>query len=506
MAHGRSETMGKPKNEYTFILLDASKTMDQESISIIREDDEDKKKKKDKDKKRKGDVLTRFEAAIEASKTIVLTKKRNVETDKFGIIVYDEKESHLVMELTNKHDQLVSALDSLLTNRNAGTSTTKKGGLEGALGTSIQEFAKALKFVGNLMLRVFILTDDMHREGITAEEKKFTEISRDIGVYIDILYFGTNPENKGVDEDADADGFFVDETVDDTGLSFHPVDNESLSTEDRSVLEDQGLLIPGLTPKQKAGGSTPVPAKRKKLHKDIRMIADLTDGMFYNGDQNTATINKWARKLGDIKDLEEGLDVFESPPVRRKRLMAAIAEQLQTLDVTEIQAIAQGKSQTKCNICFKKDNPTTFRRCSYCKREMHLSCVMKWAEQDQDKEESFIFRCPFCFHLLKVDPSLTKLMDLQTMRANVAKMQEQKAGTKPRDARASCLEPSEILAIFDPCNVCGSLLEPEDCVYQCSNCKAVYHNRCFNATQERPGEFFCRKCGFKFTQIDPPNR
>jgi len=131
---------------------------------------------------------------------------------------------------------------------------------------------------------------------------------------------------------------------------------------------------------------------------------------------------------------------------------------------------------------------------------------MKWAEQDQDKEESFIFRCPFCFHLLKVDPSITKLMDLQTMRANVAKMQESKAAGKPREASANCLQPDEIQAVFDPCNVCGSLLEPEDCVYQCSNCKTVYHNRCFNATQEKPGEFFCRKCGYKFSHIEPPNR
>jgi len=499
--------MGKPKNEFTFLLIDASETMNQQSIVVSREEEEDKKKKKEKDKRRSGDKLSRFEAAIEACKTIVLTKKRNVETDKFGIIVYDDRESRLVMELSNNHDQLIAKLDSLLANKNVGTSATKKGGLEGALGLSIQEFAKALKFIGNLMLRVFILTDDMHREGISAEEKKYTEISRDIGVYVDILYLGSDPENKGIDEEADADGFFADEHADDSSLSFYSIGGgDALSAEDRATLEDQGLLIPGLKPMQKSGGPAQNVARKKRMHKDVRMIADLTDGMFYNADQNTATLNKWARKLGDIKDLEEGLEVFESAPVRHKKLMAAIAEQLQMLDVTEIQAIAQGKSQIKCNICFKKDNPTTMRRCSYCKREMHLSCVMKWAEQDQDKEESFIFRCPFCFHLLKVDPSITKLMDLQTMRANVAKMQESKAAGKPREASANCLQPDEIQAVFDPCNVCGSLLEPEDCVYQCSNCKTVYHNRCFNATQEKPGEFFCRKCGYKFSHIEPPNR
>jgi hypothetical protein len=488
--------LGKPKNEYCILLINTTSTMNQETIVIEKDETDDKKKKKDKDKKKGG---------------IVLTKKRNVETDKLAIISYNDKESRLVMELSNHHDQLVQAIDSIGsgTSRPTTEGTTKKGGLEGALGLCIQEFAKALKFIGNIMLRVFILTDDMHRQGISSDEKKYTEISRDIGVYVDILYFGSDPENKGVDSEADADGFFVDEAADEAGhLRFDSgAGSEPLSVDDRSVLEGQGLLIPGLKPMHKPGTSgAPVPAKRKKMHKDIRMIVELTDGMFYNGQQNTVIINKWARKLGDIKDLEEGLEVFESPPVRKKKLLAAIAEELLPLDVGEIQAISQGKSQTKCNICFKKDNPTTFRLCSYCKREMHLSCVMKWAEQDQEKEESFIFRCPFCFHLLKVDPSITKLMDLQTMRANVAKLQESKTAGKPRDAIAVCLEPSQILSIIEPCNVCGSLLEEEDCVYQCSNCKAAYHNKCFGSTQEKPGEFYCRKCGFKFTHVDPPNR
>ena len=483
--------------------------MNQGTIAVSKDQEEDDKKKKDKDKK-KGkmpDRLSRFQAAIEASKTIVLTKKRIVETDKFGIIEYNNSQSRLVQELTNSHDQLLKALDSMAVHKEGGTDA-KKGGLAGALGLAIQEFAKQLKFVGNLMLRIFIITDDMHREGITADEKRYTEINRDIGVYIDILYLGSDPENKGVDEDADADGFFVEEKPEESsGLQFDlKADDEVLSADDRTLLESEGLLIPGIKPAVKKPGAPAAPVKKKKQHKDLRVIAEMTDGAFYNGEQNTATINKHARKLGDIKDLEEGLEVFESPPVRKKKLMAAIAEQLLPLDITEIQAISQGKAKEdlKCNICFKKDNPITLRRCSYCKREMHLACVMKWAEQDQqDKVESFIFRCPFCFHLLKVDPSISKLMDLQTMRANVAKMQDSKA--KPREANAACLPPETIVSLTDPCEVCGVLLEEDDCVYQCSNCKAAYHNRCFGSTQEK-NEYFCRRCGFKFVHIDTPTR
>jgi len=502
--------LGKPKNEYTFLLIDTSDTMNQGTIAVSKDQEEEEKKKKDKDKK-KGklpDRLSRFQAAIEACKTIVLTKKRIVETDKFGIIEYNNNQSRLVQELSNSHEQLIRVLDSMA-NRKEGGTDANKGGLTGALGLAIQEFAKQLKFVGNLMLRIFILTDDMHREGITADEKKYTEINRDIGVYIDILYFGSDPENKGVDVDADADGFFSEEKSEDTsGLQFDlKAGDETISAEDRELLESEGLLIPGIKPAVKPSKTPAMAAKKKKQYKDIRLIAALTDGAFFNGEQNTATIAKFARKLGDIKDLEEGLEVFESPPVRKKKLMAAIAEQLLPLDITEIQAISQGKAkqELKCNICFKKDNPITLRRCSYCKREMHLACVMKWAEQDQqDKVESFIFRCPFCFHLLKVDPSITKLMDLQTMRANIAKMQDTKA--KPHEANATCMSSEDILALTDPCEVCGVLLEEDDCVYQCSNCKAAYHNRCFGSTQEKQGESFCRRCGFRFVHIDTPTR
>lgn len=502
--------MGKPKNEYTFLLINTSDTMNQGTITVSKEQDDDDKKKKDKDKKKVKlpDRYSRLQAAIEASKTIVLTKKRIVETDQFGIIEYNTDQSRLVQELTNNHDQLLKALDSMAIHKEGGT-PAKKSGLAHALGLAIQEFAKQLKFVGNLMLRIFILTDDMHREGITADEIKYTEINRDIGVYIDILYFGSDPENKGVDEDADADGFFVEEKPDDAGglqFSLKP-GKDVLSADERDLLESEGLLIPGIKPGAKKTSTPAEPVKRKKHYKDIRLIAELTDGAFYNGEQKTATINKFARKLGDIKDLEEGLQVFESPPVRKKKLMAAIAEQLLPLDITEIQAISQGKAKEdlKCNICFKKDNPITLRRCSYCKREMHLACVMKWAEQDQqDKVESFIFRCPFCFHLLKVDPSITKLMDLQTMRANIAKIQDTKA--KPHEANATCLPADAILALPDPCEVCGVLLEEDDCVYQCSNCKAAYHNRCFGSTQEKQGESFCRRCGFRFVHIDTPTR
>jgi predicted RNA-binding Zn-ribbon protein involved in translation (DUF1610 family) len=475
--------------------------MSKKSILVLEEEKDDKNKKdKDKDKKKdkKGGVspktITRFDAAISACKTTVLAKKRNVETDKFGIITFNEKDAKFVLELTNNHDQILKSLDGIRLVPSGKPDASRA--LRGALALSIQEFANTLKFVGNLMLRVFVLTDDMAPEGITTEEKRLVKISRDIGVYIDILYFGPKPDNIGADEDADASGFFSDdsngtETKDD-GLSF------VLKTdEERQRLEEEGVLLPGVTPESK--GKYKPAMRKKKMHTDIRALADLTDGTFFDGQENSVTIAKWARKLGDIKDLEEGLDAFESAPIRKNKLMSAIAEQLAPLDLAEMQSEIEGKSDLKCQICFKKEDSSgapfyaTGRKCSYCKRTMHLSCAQKWAQQDQNREEDeFIFRCPFCFHLLKVDPKVSKLMDLQTVRANQKKLETQKM--KVVEAFAVQLTPDQILQLYNPCEVCGVLLDENDTVYQCSSCGAAYHQKCFEETVAN-NDYFCRKCG-----------
>lgn len=512
--------MGKPDNEYTFMLIDASDSMFERSIAFVENEESGKKKKKKKKKKKGGplDYITRYEAAIEASKIIVKTKKNIVDTDRFGIIVFNDKGARLVQEITNDHDILLQKLDSLqssLYNEQQNLANGNKG-LRSALALTIQEFAKQLKFIGNLMLRIFILSDDMHYEGISQEERKLTEVARDIGVYIDILHFGLHPENMGIDEEADAAGYFKDETFEasgDGGLgldftldgsTFGPGTTTSM---DKSELADKGLILPGIQPEDPTSTATrPTPvnhssSSNRLTYKDIRLISTMTDGLFLDGQQNTAKVYQHAKKLGDIKDLEEGLGAFESPPVRKKKLMSAIAEELVPLGLGEMQDELEGKSDLKCQICFQKQDPhgvpfyASGRRCSYCQREMHMACAAKWAAQDQGSEETFIFRCPFCFHLLKVDPAVSKLMDLQIIRQNIAKKEASRQNKM--ETFASILQPSQILNLIEPCNVCGVLLEDDDMVYQCNNCGAAYHEKCFKATLEE-NELHCRKCGYLF--------
>lgn len=523
--HNGIAAMGKPDNEYTFLLIDCSNSMMKPSILHEEEKSGKKKKKKKKKKKNKGEAefIPRLNAAILASEKIINTKKRKIETDKFGIIVYNDNEAKVVQELTNDHDALIQSLHDMVMETERAESNQKK--LTGAFALVIQQFANQLKFVGNIMLRVFILTDDL--DELTSQEIRLTEIARDIGVYVDILYlgpiiedngFGTSStmELEGIDEDIDADGYFIDReemSQEDVSLDFALDDSNSSSGKnvDKDLLEEKGLLIPGLEPEtlevdKKRTKQTSTAKKKKFVFKDTRLIAQMTDGLFLAGKENMEIIMQHAVKLGDIKDLEEGLGAFESAPVRKKKLMSAIAEELVPLGISELQDALEGKSNLKCNICFQEKSPNggpfyaTGRRCSYCSRTMHLECAAKWAEQDQGSEESFIFRCPFCFHLLKVDPSVSKLMDLQIIRQNVARMEAEKKH-KPKQALAKRLTPAQILELVEPCEVCGVILETEDKGLQCSNCGAVYHEKCFNRMLEQ-NELHCRRCGYEFSSWD----
>ncbi len=59
------------------------------------------------------------------------------------------------------------------------------------------------------------------------------------------------------------------------------------------------------------------------------------------------------------------------------------------------------KTGTKCQICFNSEPQSELRQCPNCKNVLHLPCAGKWAE-NQNLGFPNVFRCPFCFFLLKV--------------------------------------------------------------------------------------------------------
>ncbi len=63
--------------------------------------------------------------------------------------------------------------------------------------------------------------------------------------------------------------------------------------------------------------------------------------------------------------------------------------------------VSAEKTGTKCQVCFSVEPVADLRQCPNCKNVLHLPCAGKWAE-NQNLGFPNVFRCPFCFFLLKV--------------------------------------------------------------------------------------------------------
>ncbi len=78
---------------------------------------------------------------------------------------------------------------------------------------------------------------------------------------------------------------------------------------------------------------------------------------------------------------------------KQKNFLEIIAADLVT--------VSAEKTGTKCQICFSIEPVSEIRQCPNCKNVLHLPCAGKWAE-NQNLGFPNVFRCPFCFFLLKV--------------------------------------------------------------------------------------------------------
>ena len=123
---------------------------------------------------------------------------------------------------------------------------------------------------------------------------------------------------------------------------------------------------------------------------------------------------------------------------------------------------------------------------------MHLSCAALWAKKTEYKKN--VFRCPFCYFLLKIPSSVSKLIEeyekkekkihiIEDMDTNTAKME---------------LVPSDkVDEINASCSYCHNIFLGQYPVYQCSHCGAYYHKPCLEKMFKEIHA--CRYCGNNFT-------
>jgi len=128
-------------------------------------------------------------------------------------------------------------------------------------------------------------------------------------------------------------------------------------------------------------------------------------------------------KYFQIKNSTEFREVIEVISKKKKVLLKQYistreyTEEKQFLEIiaSDMEKITDiiDDTELKCQICFQKgcscdiiDDYQHIRRCPNCKKVLHLCCSGKWAEQQNSKSNFIgfpnVFRCPFCFYLLKV--------------------------------------------------------------------------------------------------------
>ena len=166
------------------------------------------------------------------------------------------------------------------------------------------------------------------------------------------------------------------------------------------------------------------------------------------------------------------------------------------LDIRLMMAV-DGKGQEKCQICHSAKSPVTNsdfysegRYCPSCDRPMHISCAAMWAQKTEYKDN--VFRCPFCYFLLELPPSASKIIQEREGSEPKIKLlsQDNKNGTT-----MILIERELISKINASCSYCRSIFLGDYNVFQCDNCGAYYHEPCLEKMNQEIRA--CRNCGSK---------
>lgn len=229
----------------------------------------------------------------------------------------------------------------------------------------------------------------------------------------------------------------------------------------------------------------------------LNQIAKGTGGQFgfFN---NSKALSNAGKSFASKKEFKESIDYF-SPSKDKKEapLLGEIALALRRPTVLDIRLMMSDNDRfgEKCQICHSVKSPITEadfysegRYCPSCDRPMHLSCAAMWAKKTEEKEN--IFRCPFCFFLLELPASFSKL--IEEKEENTPKVRLIDEGGE-KTTKLIQIPNEKIHEINVSCSYCHSIFLGEYEVYKCEKCGAFYHAPCLEKVmKELKG---CRNCG-----------
>jgi hypothetical protein len=234
----------------------------------------------------------------------------------------------------------------------------------------------------------------------------------------------------------------------------------------------------------------------------LKNIAKITGGNYGFFNNSKALLNAGA-SYASKKELKESTDYFD--PDKKSEmapLISEIALQLRRPNVLDIRLMMNRKErgQEKCQICHSvkaqitgADFYSEGRYCPSCERPMHLSCVAMWAKKTEYKEN--VFRCPFCFFLLELPASASKLVEerVEVEEPKIKLIDESGINV----TKMTQIPELEIDNIDASCTFCHSIFLGDYKVFQCDKCGAYYHEPCLNKMQNEINA--CRNCGAQIT-------
>ncbi|MHA1729673.1 MAG: vWA domain-containing protein [Promethearchaeota archaeon] len=302
--------------------------------------------------------------------------------------------------------------------------------LEDGIAFGLQMLVKQIQKIGGKTPRIMIFTDNSSNYKITNRIKKLAKAARGLKIFIDVCQIGPPIVKK----------------------------------------QDENLL--------------------KKL-----VYATNGEYAFFNNKKALYTASEgFASKKSAGK---ESVDPF-NPNKEDDSLVPLISEisvDLRRPTIHEMREMIRGEVEYKCQICFQNKCPVCNspfyvcgRFCPSCNKPIHLHCASLWAQKsDIDKSRKDVFRCPFCYFLLRIPPSIQRLMALTGGKIKIVDNDMEKPVKMIR------VPDNEINGIQDACSFCNNIFVGEQKVFRCTGCNAYYHEFCLQ-------EMFkdikaCRNCG-----------
>jgi hypothetical protein len=228
----------------------------------------------------------------------------------------------------------------------------------------------------------------------------------------------------------------------------------------------------------------------------LKRISHLTNGEYGYFNNELAIINA-GKSYASKKMIKQSSDYFSATSKEKAPpLVNEIALSLRRPTVMEIRMMMKdgGKEQEKCQICHSVKAPTGAdfyaegRFCPNCERPMHLSCANMWAKKSEQKEN--LFRCPFCYFLLKVPETISKLVESKVDEFKKIRIIEDENYNKTRMIEISS---QNISQIDESCTYCHNIFLGEFKVFKCQKCGSHYHEPCLKKMYNELKA--CRFCG-----------